>query len=162
MLIRRMKPKDLAVVVELEKSIFPDPWSPSSFDYEINQNPFSVPLIMEAQGKIYGYAIIWRIYEEFHIANIAIRPDMQNKKLGSSFLKHILSLKEHCAYAILEVRQSNQRAIHIYEKFGFKTITKRERYYKNGETALVMQKIFNDKRGENNPGNDTILNDHTL
>jgi ribosomal-protein-alanine N-acetyltransferase len=144
-----MKPEDLTKVVKLEKSIFPDPWSQASFEYEIHNNPFSVPLILEMEGEVCGYAIIWRIYEEFHIANIAIRPDMQDKKLGSTFLEYILSLHEDCAYAILEVRESNLRAIHLYEKFGFRTIMKRERYYKNGETALVMQRIFEGKNARN-------------
>ena len=89
-----------------------------------------------------GYAIIWRIYEEFHIANIAIHPEFQGKKLGDYFLGEILNLKGDCAYAILEVRESNKKAIQLYKKYGFRTIMKRVRYYRNGETALVMQKIF--------------------
>ena len=142
MKIRRMKESDLDTVVALERQIFPDPWSRSSFQYEILNNPFSIPLIMEIDHQIAGYAIIWKIFEEFHIANIAIHPDQQGKKLGSGFLKSIFKLRGECQFALLEVRESNARAIHLYNKFGFKTIMKRQRYYKNGETALVMQKIF--------------------
>lgn len=140
--IRRMKETDLETVVALENQIFPDPWSRSSFQYEVLKNPFSIPLVLEIDHKIAGYAIIWKIFEEFHIANIAIHPDQQGKKLGSRFLKSIFKLRGECVFALLEVRESNARAIHLYNKFGFKTIMKRQRYYKNGETALVMQKIF--------------------
>ncbi|MBN2367010.1 MAG: ribosomal protein S18-alanine N-acetyltransferase [Calditrichaeota bacterium] len=142
MKVRPMQDSDLDVVVELEKTVFPDPWSRISFEYELKSNPYSLPLILEHMGEIAGYAIIWRIFEEFHIANIAVHPNLQGRKMGSYFLRHILSLKENCSYAILEVRESNQRAIHLYENFGFNIIMKRTRYYRNGETALVMQKIF--------------------
>ena len=38
----------------------------------------------------------------------------------------------------LEVRESNKKAIHIYEKFGFKYSHTRENYYKDHENASVM------------------------
>ena len=40
----------------------------------------------------------------------------------------------------LEVRASNNVAISLYEKNGFKFSHKREKYYKNGEDALVLIK----------------------
>ena len=40
--------------------------------------------------------------------------------------------------AVLEVRESNQKAIKLYQKFGFKTASVREKYYGDGENALVM------------------------
>jgi ribosomal-protein-alanine N-acetyltransferase len=94
------------------------------------------------ENEIFGYAVIWKIYEEFHIANFAIRPDQQGKKFGKLFFEKILELREDADFALLEVRESNHRAIHLYQKFGFRTIMKRMNYYRNGETALVMQKIF--------------------
>jgi ribosomal-protein-alanine N-acetyltransferase len=146
--IRRMTHKDLDNITEFERQIFPDPWSRRSFEFEVAGNPFSYPLVLEDQNKIIGYAVIWRIYEEFHIANLAILPDHQGKKFGKYFLEQILKNTDECKYAILEVRESNQRAIKLYENFGFRVIMKRTSYYKNGETALVMQKIFSQ---ENHP-----------
>ena len=39
----------------------------------------------------------------------------------------------------LEVRKSNQKAIVLYERHGFMIISKRPRYYSNGEDALVYR-----------------------
>lgn len=142
MQIRRMIDQDLDIVVELEQQLFPDPWSRKSFEYDLHHNPYSLPLILVDNEKIIGYAIAWRIYEEFHIANIAVHPDFQGRKIGTYFLGELLKMHKDCSYAILEVRESNVRAIHLYKRFGFRTIMKRIRYYRNGETALVMQKIF--------------------
>ncbi len=140
--LRPMTEDDLDSITRLERQIFPDPWSRESFKFEITENKFSMPLILENEGNIIGYAIVWKIYEEFHIANIAIRPEEQGKKYGYFLLKSILELVDDCRYAILEVREKNERAIRLYQKYGFRTIMKRPRYYRNGETALVMQKIF--------------------
>jgi ribosomal-protein-alanine N-acetyltransferase len=43
----------------------------------------------------------------------------------------------------LEVRVSNQAAINLYEKYGFKAEGLRKRYYKDtGEDAIIMWKYF--------------------
>ena len=47
--------------------------------------------------------------------------------------------KEKIKYITLEVRVSNQRAIYLYEKFGFKSLGVRKKYYQdNNEDALIM------------------------
>ena len=43
---------------------------------------------------------------------------------------------------ILDVREGNNKAIHVYEKYGFKQISVRKAYYKNNDNALILQKIF--------------------
>ncbi|GAB4380407.1 MAG: ribosomal protein S18-alanine N-acetyltransferase [Calditrichia bacterium] len=140
--IRYMTEDDLDIVADLERQIFSDPWSKTSFEFEIHRNRYSIPLVLESENQIIGYAVVWKIYEEFHIANLAIRPEFQGKKIGTYFLEEILKYSGGCKYALLEVRESNIRAQNLYKKFGFRTILKRRHYYKNGENALVMQKIF--------------------
>ncbi len=152
MKLRPMALTDLDIIVEVEHKVFSDPWPRQSFEFEITKNRFSIPLVLEHQNEIIGYAIIWRIYEEFHIANIAIRPEHQGKKLGKWLLEKILNMADDARYAILEVREKNARAIKLYEKFGFNTIMKRPRYYQNGENALVMQKIFQPDRDNTSSG----------
>lgn len=140
MRIRRMTEQDIPVVAELEKQIFPDPWSEDSFRHEVKKNPFSIPLILEDDGRIIGYAILWKIFEEFHIANIAIAPERQHQGVGTFFMNEILTYAEGCHYALLEVRESNLPAIRLYRKFGFEPILQRKKYYRNGENAFIMRK----------------------
>ena len=142
MIIRRMTEADLDTITKLEQQLFNDPWSRNSFEYEVKRNPFSIPLVLEDKKTILGYSIVWKIYEEFHIANLAISLKYQGKKKGAYLLDQVLNLADESSYVLLEVRESNERAIRLYEKFGFKTIMKRYHYYRNGETALVMQKII--------------------
>ena len=48
----------------------------------------------------------------------------------------------------MEVRVSNEKAIGLYEKYGFKSLGTRKKYYQdNNEDALIMwtENIFYDK-----------------
>lgn len=40
---------------------------------------------------------------------------------------------------MLEVRESNNVALSYYEEYGFKTLEKRKKYYRNGEDAIIMR-----------------------
>jgi ribosomal-protein-alanine N-acetyltransferase len=139
-IIRRMTLDDLDEILKIEGEVFPDCWSRRSFEFEVLHNKYSLPLVMTVQNKIVGYSVVWKLFEEFHIANIAIHPQKQNRGLGSYFLQEILNLSAEQDYAILEVRESNQTAIHLYQKFGFFKLGIRTRYYANGENALIMKK----------------------
>ena len=140
--IRKMTLAHLRAVVELEKQLFSDPWSRRSFQFEILANQYSLPLVLLLDKKLIGYAIVWIIFGEFHIANFAIHPDYQQKGFGSHLLKEILKKAVGLDYAILEVRESNLKAIRLYEKFGFERIAVRLRYYSNGDDAIIMRKWF--------------------
>lgn len=43
---------------------------------------------------------------------------------------------------MLEVGETNFAAKHLYLRFGFKLISVRKRYYKDGENALIMELVF--------------------
>ena len=92
---------------------------------------------------------IWKIIDEAHVTNLSIHPDWRNKKLAQRLLLASLDecYREKIKYITLEVRVSNQKAINLYEKFGFKSLGKRKNYYQdNGEDALIMwtNNIFSD------------------
>ena len=84
-----------------------------------------------------GYISLWHDLDKAQIESIIIND--KNKGYGQILFKYALDYLKN--YIItLEVRVSNTRAIHIYEKFGFKTVTVRKNYYSNNEDALLMLK----------------------
>ncbi|MCK6620434.1 MAG: ribosomal protein S18-alanine N-acetyltransferase [Calditrichaceae bacterium] len=139
---RYMTVEDLDAVMEIERRVFIDPWSRKSYEFEIIENRYSLPLVLEYAGKIVGYAVVWQVYEEFHIASLAIAPEQQGRGWGKYLLETLLKLADNADYALLEVRPSNTRAIRMYEQFGFTRLGVRKRYYQNGEDALVMRKML--------------------
>jgi ribosomal-protein-alanine N-acetyltransferase len=142
--IRRMAARDLDRVLAIEHAVFPAPWSRASFEGELRGRN-SVPWVAERDGEVVGYLISWRVADELHIGNIAVAPAVQRRGVGRRLLAHSLddARAGGAAFATLEVRVSNDRAIALYESFGFRPVAMRRRYYSDtGEDALVMMANF--------------------
>lgn len=76
-------------------------------------------------------------YNTFEIGNICVKPEYQNKGIGTAVLKEILF--EHKEQSIkLQVFKINQKAIKLYEKMGFKKEDETETHY-------IMEKRIEEK-----------------
>jgi len=137
---RPMNEEDISEVYKIECLLFNDPWPKKSFQYEIKNNSISFPFIVEENNKIIGYIICWYYMKELHIGNIAVIPNRQREGIGKYMLQNAFEYFPDFYKAILEVRESNKKAINLYVTFGFETIYRRKAYYPNGEDALVMIK----------------------
>lgn len=141
-MIRPMQASDLQTVYELEVRGFSDPWPFSSFEYELNENPFSKAFVLEENGKTIGYAIVWIMFEQAQLVSITVDPDARKKGHGQALMEQVLKTakEEGSEWISLEVRVSNKAARHLYEKNGFSAIHTTRHYYSDGEDALVMGK----------------------
>ena len=107
---------------------------------------FKIPTIeldesQEPLPEVVGLGCSWAILEEAHITILAVHPDYQSQGLGQALLFALLvsAWERKLERATLEVRVSNQPAIKLYEKFGFKEAGRRKRYYQDtGEDALIL------------------------
>ncbi len=139
--IRQAQPHDAGDIYKIERLCFPDPWSPDSIEFELERNPRAFYVVAEREGMVVGYAGLWWIEDEGHITNVAVMPGFRNRKIALAIIEALL---EHTAEAgirhyTLEVRRSNEAAIGLYEKFGFRVEGVRNNYYKfEKEDALIM------------------------
>jgi [ribosomal protein S18]-alanine N-acetyltransferase len=143
--VRPMAPADLDGVCEIERAVFALPWSRKSFEDEVSGDPCSVPWVAEEDGRVVGYLVAWHVADELHIGNLAVAPAKQGGGIGASLLSGALAAaaERGIEYAALEVRVSNERAIRLYERFGFSGIAIRKAYYEdNGENALIMLRVI--------------------
>ena len=87
-----------------------------------------------------GVGCLWAILEEAHITTLAIEPRYQRLKLGQLLLCHLLfgAQQRSLTRATLEVRESNEPALRLYQKFGFQSAGIRKRYYSDGENACIL------------------------
>ena len=79
--------------------------------------------------------------EQLHLVTIGVHPDLQGQRVGSRLLLAVFDRAHHAELAsiALEVRASNERAIRLYQHFGFERVGRRRGYYQdNGEDAVVM------------------------
>ena len=138
--IRPMRLEDLDRVLEIEVQVYRDTWSRSNYRFEIEENRFSLPVVMELEGQVIGYSVAWLMFEEFHIATIAVDPAFQRRGYGEFLLRAMLGMSDDAEYALLEVRKTNHKALSLYKKYGFRQYGVRRRYYRDGEDALVLRK----------------------
>jgi ribosomal-protein-alanine N-acetyltransferase len=146
--IRRMKLNDLDTVLDIDRLSFPLPWSERTYRYELLENRSShmyvVEVVEDQIPKIVGYVGFWFIVDEAHISTLAVHPDYRGQGIGELLLRTALNGANDLDARIvtLEVRTSNAAAIRLYEKFDFKVVGSRPRYYRdNNEDALLMTRI---------------------
>jgi ribosomal-protein-alanine N-acetyltransferase len=150
----RMQLADVAEVAALEERIFSDAWSADSFLAEVERREdIGYPMVVRDGEGIAAYAVVWFLVDEIHIGNIAVRPDRQGQGIGGALLAYILDegRRRGMTYATLEVRSSNARAIALYERFGFRQVAVRKKYYRdNREDAKVLALALDSWPGQGN------------
>jgi ribosomal-protein-alanine N-acetyltransferase len=139
---------DLPQVMEIERQVFPTPWSMAMFVLELSK-PGGICLAAEAEGKLAGYLICARYDTVWHVMNVSVDPRHQSRGVASAMLAAVYRrVDDPEAHYTLEVRPSNAIAIHLYEREGFRMAGRRRRYYRdNGEDALVMWRTPGTLRG---------------
>jgi [ribosomal protein S18]-alanine N-acetyltransferase len=87
--------------------------------------------VAEENNAIVGFLTARRAATDLEILNFAVRLDARRHGRGTSLLRQALSWAAtfHAERALLEVRASNQAALHFYERHGFRTAGRRPRYY---------------------------------
>lgn len=137
-------PAHLAAVAALEREIFAgrDPWREQAFAREL-ESETSIWLLAFDDAELAGYAGGWVVGEEFHLLNLGVSPGKRRRGIGRRLLSEILALarEKGCNAALLDVRRSNLEARSLYEKSGFVERAVRQRYYGNGEDALLYSMV---------------------
>ena len=137
--IRALTYADLPRVIAIERRAFPTPWSLAMFVLELSKAS-GICLAAVNAGRLVGYLICSRYDTVWHVMNVAVDVDHQRRGIASALLAELYERvdDEHARFT-LEVRRSNDIAIHLYERDGFRAAGIRKRYYQdNGEDALVM------------------------
>jgi len=138
--IRVLDLSDLSAIETIEQQAYPTPWSRSMFASELAK-PTSICLGAFEGQDLVGYVINSRYVDAWHVMNVAVAPEHQRRGVASALLERLFELNrddERRGYT-LEVRVSNEAAIHLYETLGFDKRGVRRGYYTdNREDALIM------------------------
>lgn len=137
--VRALTYADLPRVIAIERRAFPTPWSLAMFVLELSKAT-GVCLAAVGEGRLVGYLICSRYDTAWHVMNVAVDPDLRQLGVATALLAELYErVGDDQARYTLEVRRSNDVAIHLYEREGFRAAGLRRRYYQdNGEDALVM------------------------
>jgi len=139
--IRAMHRRDMKAVLEIEKRVFPEPWSSSIFASELALRHGRSYRVARLGRRLVGYRGLMFTPEEAHVTTIAVAPEFQRRGIATMLLLDAVATSiENGALALsLEVAVSNNGAQALYRHFGFAPVGVRKGYYQlTGEDAYVM------------------------
>ena len=128
-------------VVAIERRAYDHPWTRGNFADSLRSG-YQAQLLVVGENVI-GYFVAMQGVDEVHLLNITVDPDYQYQGWGRVLLDALAlwARQQRAQWLWLEVRTSNQRAQHIYQRYGYRRVGERRNYYpaEHGrEDAIVM------------------------
>ena len=139
--IDAMRLGDLGAVQAIERASFTTPWPAHAYRSELETNRLAHYIVARVGDEVAAYAGMWLMVDEAHITTFAVAPKWRRRRIGERLLLAMLDLagERYAREATLEVRLSNLAARRLYEKYGFRPVGLRPRYYSDdNEDALIM------------------------
>ncbi len=144
--LRRMTHADLPQVEALDRLCFSDPWPPGSFAYELRPDSASICLVAESsaesgQSRLVGNVVVWLAADEAQVATLAVAPVFRGRGIARALLAAALleAWQLGARKSLLEVRVSNESALHLYYGMGYQAVGLRPGYYQDTrEDALLL------------------------
>lgn len=134
---------DLDAVAALEAELFAsDAWSREMVKEELAGEHRRYVVLVDAAGRIRGYAGVLVLGSDGDIQTIAVEPALRGAGHGRAIMNELLdeASRRGASQVFLEVRADNPAARHLYASLGFVEIGVRPRYYQpEGIDAIVMQ-----------------------
>ena len=152
----------LDAVCAVEQTAYSHPWTRANFidsmavgyHYQCLLAPVSVPDLatpVTSLGEtLIGYFVAMKGVDEVHLLNFTVAPTFQRQGWAPLMLAALTgwSRGEGALWLWLEVRQSNQRALDVYVRQGFRSVGVRKGYYPahdgKREDAVVMSLRLNE------------------
>jgi ribosomal-protein-alanine N-acetyltransferase len=145
--VRFMEPEDVKNIAALEITCFSAPWSETALAESLGKQEYTF-LVAELDGAPAGYVGMIRALDEGEITDVAVWPEHRRKGVAQALMEALLreAKEQGLCQIFLEVRESNQAAIALYEKTGFRPIGLRKNFYeKPREHAVLMSAVFLEK-----------------
>lgn len=135
----KMTLSDLDEITDTFEKDFPCSWKVSTLKSELN-NLSSQYILIRSASEIIGFAGVWLSVDDAHITNIVVKNSYRNKGIGSLLLEKLIEItKENCKVSLtLEVNTKNIYAQKLYNKYNFKNLGIRKKYYNGTDDAFIM------------------------
>lgn len=147
--VREATWQDLAQMAELEQACFPDDaWTEGTFWSELAQRPHRTYLVArDEHAALVGYAGVSVAGDVADVMTVAVDPGQRGRGTGSLLLAelHRTARAQGGDSIMLEVREDNHAARHLYSGTGYQVVHRRPGYYRTAGDgpavdALIMSK----------------------
>lgn len=129
-------------VVGIESRAYDHPWTRGNFSDSLHSG-YQAQVLVSGDALI-GYFVAMKGVDEVHLLNLTVTPEYQSQGWGRLILDAVTlwARGQGAQWLWLEVRVSNERAHHLYERYGLRRVGERKGYYPAGagrrEDAIVM------------------------
>ena len=150
--LRKFREADLRSVAHMNRVCLPENYT-DIFFADLHRRFPETFIVAEKDGEDIGYIMcrvelglsnygLGGLIKKGHIVSVAVMPDFRCQGVGSALVIRALEgMKFYGAkQSYLEVRVTNDDAVRLYEKLGFKITRTIQRYYADGESAYVMSR----------------------
>ena len=95
-------------------------------------------------SQLVGFLVAHKMDDEYELENVVVSPEARQRGIGRLLVTQLLvhSRETHALSIFLEVRESNQAARALYEKFEFRTAGLRKNYYSNPQENAVLYRLM--------------------
>lgn len=136
-MIREIKKEDRSAYLEMAKLFYksdavyqniPEKHIEDTFNELMRSDCYAVAYIFEYEGKTAGYALLAKTFSQeaggnvIWIEEIYIKPEFRSRGLGHEFFEFLHKKYPNTKRFRLEVEDSNQKAISLYKRLGFKVL----------------------------------------
>lgn len=111
-----------------------------NIDYLKKENPFLKNYIFLKNNEPIGLISYSLIYDRIELEYIWVHIEHRKKGIASKLMD--IMIDEDVKNITLEVNVKNQGAIKLYEKYGFKIVSVREKYYGNDDAYLMIREMM--------------------
>lgn len=141
MYIEEMNMSDFELIKNNLKSDFDDFWNENILKQELLNNK-RIYIVAKSIGtnEILGFTGISLAFDEAELMNIVVKKNKRGLGIGKALLEKIINIcrEKQIKLLKLEVNEKNITAINLYKSVGFKQIGKRNKYYNNCDSAILM------------------------
>ncbi len=139
-MIRKVEEKDLESIYKLGTTLHVNYRIITNLN-EILKNNINHIYVYEQDNKIIGFIHYTKLYNSVDLVDIVVKEQYQNQKIGTNLIDYMITNLECNDRIYLEVNTNNQKALNLYQKFGFKIINIRKNYY-GIDDAYVMERVI--------------------
>jgi ribosomal protein S18 acetylase RimI-like enzyme len=84
--------RDLDGVLEVEEESFTNPWTRDMYAWELqNRNVCHIYVLRTPEHPVAGFCAFWLVFDEIHINNVALRPALRGRGLGTALMRHVFA-----------------------------------------------------------------------
>ena len=149
-IVRQAELGDINDIIKINRQCLPENYSFDFFYRILTEFGFAC-VVGVHDGKVVGYLLsrVERPFATFlglnpskgHVISIAVLPEHRRRGFGGDIMKYGMKklIENNVETIYLEVRVSNVAAIEMYKKLGYYIKREFKHYYRDGESALVME-----------------------